>query len=244
MPRGTTALGLRERKAATKRLALLDALLKRLSDRPLEQITVRELCAEVGVSEQTFFNTFGSKASVLVYFVMLWSIEMQALMKGASNARHALEALFAQSAQLQMRFPWVMPAVISEQFRARHQGLSVAPVPTLADKWIRFGEQDAEEAFEPFEKAEALPVGAMIGAQLSRAVEHGALSRHVDRELLERQLVSLFFGATSAVHDPAELPDVMVRGLVALWETAEGGGFDRGRNQGGHQGAAPPGRPS
>ena len=103
------SLGKRARNAAVKRMGLLDALVERLATRPLPVITVRELCDEVGIVEQTFFNIFGGKPALLMFYVMLWSIEMQWRMQRAASAEQGLQRVFEQSAERMQETPWLMP---------------------------------------------------------------------------------------------------------------------------------------
>ena len=67
---------LRERKSARIKLALLDAALERMLKRPFAEITVKELCEAVEISEVTFFNYFHAKNELLRYYLRLWSVEV------------------------------------------------------------------------------------------------------------------------------------------------------------------------
>ena len=56
------SIPLRERKRARTRIALVEALLERLVERPLDAIQVAELVEAVDISPATFFNYFPSMA--------------------------------------------------------------------------------------------------------------------------------------------------------------------------------------
>lgn len=204
-------LGKRARNAATKRVALLDALLSRLEVRPLPAITVRELCLEVGIAEQTFFNTFSGKPGALVFYVMLWSVEMQWRMARASSAHAALRLLFARSAEVMRRTPWLMPEIIVHQIRAKAGGLPVEAPPTVGDKLLRFPDLDGVAAIDP------APIGVLVGGAVARAIGADELPAGTDAGLVTRLLCALFFGAGASTPDPDAAADLLNDGFTTLW---------------------------
>ena len=112
-------LPLRERKAAQTRLALVDALVEALRERPFAEITVRSLCQEVGISEPTFFKYFPRKEDPLVLFVALWSIGLAVRAADDSlSGRDIVEMIFAETAREMQRSPRVMHEIIAHQMRA------------------------------------------------------------------------------------------------------------------------------
>jgi AcrR family transcriptional regulator len=69
-----TGIPLRERKRARLRVGLWSALRARIEQTPLAEITVRELAADLEISEPTFFAHFATKSQLLAYHIGLWRI--------------------------------------------------------------------------------------------------------------------------------------------------------------------------
>ena len=84
------SLSLREKKQATLKLKILDTFDEKLKTKALVDISVKEVAKELDISEMTFFNYFGSKKEVLIYFIELWSLEMQMHTEGLEP----LEAIY------------------------------------------------------------------------------------------------------------------------------------------------------
>lgn len=208
------ALPLRARKAAQTRLALMDAVVARLATGPLDAVSLRACCAEVGVSDPTFFNYFGEKAGALVFFVALWSVEQQWHLARAPSARAGLQGLFDRTAESVRRAPFLMPEIITHQLRIAtpHPGAKPPPAPpTQADKLLRFPTLPGAEALSP------LGVQDLFAATLDRARRAGELPPGTDLALANRLLLSLFFGAAASIPDAAAVADTLSRGLDLIW---------------------------
>ena len=67
---------LRERKRARLRVGLWSALRTRIERTPFADITVRELAADLEISEPTFFAHFATKTDLIAYHIGLWRIDM------------------------------------------------------------------------------------------------------------------------------------------------------------------------
>lgn len=62
---------LRERKHAKTKIAIMDAFIKRLEKTRFDDISVRQICKDVDVSEGTFFNYFPEKIDIINYYMHL-----------------------------------------------------------------------------------------------------------------------------------------------------------------------------
>ncbi len=91
-------MGLRERKAAATRAAIVEALSSRLESRSLSDISVDELAAAAGISRMTFFNHFPTKEHALEHFFVSWLYREQcdsrrAGLTGVADVVHLFEAM-------------------------------------------------------------------------------------------------------------------------------------------------------
>lgn len=75
--------GLRERKQAQVKRELYDSAIALFTEKGFEQTTVEEIAARVNVSRGTFFNYYGRKESVLLYY----SEDLQLRVEAAIAAR-------------------------------------------------------------------------------------------------------------------------------------------------------------
>lgn len=91
-------VGLRERKAAETRLALVASLERHLATMDLDDITVDQLAADANVSRMTFFNYFPSKRDavdmMMTIFVYRCEASIRQLdLRGAAAIEHVFELL-------------------------------------------------------------------------------------------------------------------------------------------------------
>jgi AcrR family transcriptional regulator len=70
--------GLREKKKAARRVAIVDVFLEALETNELGDLKIKDLCGKIGISKVTFFNYFSSKEQVLQYFVLTWQFKVAA----------------------------------------------------------------------------------------------------------------------------------------------------------------------
>ncbi|HHH47579.1 MAG TPA: TetR/AcrR family transcriptional regulator [Gammaproteobacteria bacterium] len=211
-------LPLRERKRARIRLALLDALLSRLGPRGIDQIPVRELCAEVEISEVTFFKHFPAKSDLLTYFIQLWTIEMAWHANQAAQRRdsglEAIGEIFARTARDVASGIDIMLEVIAHQ--ARMPKDLVLPGVGRAERLLRFPDLPGVENL-PSEGLDAI-----LPRFLQIAIDRGELPSSSDIRSLTLALSSLFFGVPLCVgrHDPAAIAPLYRQQLALVWAGA------------------------
>ena len=136
----------REKKYAKTKIALLNALLNELEHKSLSTVKIKELANLAEVSEPTFFNYFDSKPHMLLYFIQMWSIEMNALaMK--SEAKHSsyieiIKDIFKNTSIQIAEHPQIMLEIIAYQTqRTELQPHTI----TNAEKWLFFPEIESIE---------------------------------------------------------------------------------------------------
>lgn len=186
-------LPLRERKAAQTRLAVLDALLPKLRERCFDDVPVKELCREVGISEPTFFNHFATKGEVLFYFINLWCAATHAsFAKGAPKASGVarLYAFYESVAKAMRKHPGVMPEIIGHTVRVRHAPPQLEL--SVAELRLGFARLPAVTPMKP-------PTVTMILAEaFELAVATGELPAETDLAAATRTAMALFFGVPAA----------------------------------------------
>jgi AcrR family transcriptional regulator len=198
------ALPLRARKAAATRLGLVDAAVQRLRRQPFDELSVKELCRDVGISEPTFFNHFDGKHDLLVLYVQLWSVEVQQQIADAPTAYDALARLFEHTAEAIARTPRLMAEIIAHQMRATRPPKLA---PTRAELALRFGESERAPR----------PLPSLVEDAVERAVRARELPGDVDREAAAALLGALFFGAPAAQRDARAVRAIYASGLRTIW---------------------------
>ncbi|MCH8837914.1 MAG: TetR/AcrR family transcriptional regulator [Candidatus Marinimicrobia bacterium] len=217
---------LRQRKYARTKLALLDAVLERLAKKPLEEITVRELCADTEVSEATFFNYFPTKTDLLVYYIQLWTIEVSWYVEHEvrqGSALKTIEAIFVYTAMKSEQQPAIMGEIIAYQAR-------MSAPPTLGD----VTPVERIMAFPDCVGVESLPargLTSILPGLIEKTVQEGELPRDTDGAMVLAALTSIFFGVPIVQRslENYSTKDLYIAQLRTLWAGLK----SRNQNKGG-----------
>jgi len=182
-------LPLRQRKLARTRVGLLHAALEALRERSLDEVTVKELCEQVGISEASFFNYFPRKSDLLVYYVQLWSLEMAWHARRGSGRKGGLagiEDLFQRTARRIGEHASVMLEIIAGQLRMA--GRPAVEHVALAERLLVFPDLPG------IEEEEAMGVEELLPPLLARAVRAGELPPKTNTAEVQGALTAIFFG--------------------------------------------------
>ena len=211
---GIEQISLRERKYARTKLALLDAAVKRMLDRPFDSISVRELCDEAMVSEATFFNYFPKKSDLLVYFVQLWSIDVAWHGRQSSRGEGglaAIAAIYDRTAERTSKRPRVMNEIIA--FIARERGTAQFKPISLAERLMAYPELDLVDDLP------ADGFDTLVSKNLEVAIEKGELPAATNVLQTRIHLEAIFFGIplVTGVAGADKLKETYRQALQLVW---------------------------
>jgi len=215
------ALPLRQKKYARTKLAILHAMLEMLESQSLASVHIRDLCNQAEISEPTFFNYFKSKPHILLYFIQIWSLEMQVLaikMERASvDYTQTIQNILIQTARDISAHPQIMLEIIA--FQAQGFELPLHEI-TDAEKWLYFSD------VEDIESIHGAGIESILPPLIHKAVAHHELPKETDEELLFLTLSSLFFGASLLIlhQDPKALPGLLEAELETIFR---GAGYEK-----------------
>lgn len=210
-------LSLRERKFAATKLGLMRAAIDGLQHKPFAELTVKELCERVSVSEATFFNYFSRKDELLEYFIRVWTIEVLYAARaelGESSGLGTIEHIFHATGTGLTENPRLMWEIIA--YKALEPIGKVDRQPedlTLAERLLAFGH---------LEGAAHIPVPRiddLFRNEVQHAVRLGELPAGTDVERAVEGILAIFFGIPLWLRwdDPARIPTAYRQQLRLLW---------------------------
>jgi len=210
---------LRERKFARTKHTLLRAAVERMRHKRLDDITVKELCEDVEVSEATFFNYFPKKEDLLVYFMQLFNLEVSGHAKhtaGEESGLSFIDEVFHYTGRRVAEHPRVMLEVIAQMARSQPSegpGRQRPSRLTLAERLQAF--PDEERASNAQEQS----LEDMLRVALEHAIERGELPPSVDVPQALLTLLSTLFGIVLwlAPEQPERVASAYERQLKGVW---------------------------
>jgi AcrR family transcriptional regulator len=185
------APGLRERKAAHTKVALMNAFLEQLETKAMDEIAVKAVCEIIPVSEVTFYNYFPRKTDIISFHLRLWSVQAQwgcarARLRGLEAVRH----LYRTMAEGVERRPHLMNEAVS--FFSWNGEATLSPL-TSAEVMAAFPDLDGVGAFR------SVPIPALLRERFEEARELGELPSSLDVDRWLPAALTIFFGAPLAM---------------------------------------------
>ena len=183
--------GLRERKAAQTKVALMNAFLEQLETRAMDEIAVKGVCELIPVSEVTFYNYFPRKTDLISFHLRLWSVQAQwgcatAQLKGLEAVRH----LYRTMAEGVDRRPYLLNEAVT--FFAGNGEETLQPLAS-AEVMAAFPALDGVGAFR------SVPIPALLRERFEEARALGELPSSLDVDGWLPAALTIFFGAPLAM---------------------------------------------
>lgn len=209
---------LRERKAAQTKIDLLFSMLKKTSQKKLDDISVKELCDDVLISEGTFFNYFKKKTDLLIYFIKLWSIQATYISEnefGQSSGLKKIEAIFTTTSDYNsIGNDRIMYEIIA--FNALEDNRLELDFSTITDveKILAFPNHDG------IEKIVINDFSDLFVNNLKLAIQLGEIPQNIDFNQVLVILGSLFYGVPIIMKDNKEHISMFYKiSLNSIWQT-------------------------
>ena len=191
-------ISLRERKHAQTKVALALQFMERMKTKRLAEISVKEVCETIPISEVTFYNYFPEKTDIFIYLMQIWHTEILWKLaqweKDKSNIE-IIEAWFDFASQEITSYSGVLSEVL--WFVTQQQEVNFPPM-SVAEKILAFPECDGIEAFDV--RGKHGENDSMLKPYLEKAVACGELPANTDVEDVHQLLDTIFLGGMMALH--------------------------------------------
>ncbi|MBD3306916.1 hypothetical protein GF339_10825 [candidate division KSB3 bacterium] len=210
-------ISLRERKYAQTKIALAQALRERLRHKRLREISVKEVCETIPVSEVTFYNYFPKKTDVLAYTLKLWYLEAGWHLKQWEASKRNIEiveAFFEFTARSIEEYPQAMNETLVF-FLQQRSDLYFTEI-SLAEKLLAYPDLEGIEQITVPQNSQEEKI---LKPYVINAIEAGELPEDADPEMVLNMLESILFGAVMVLHesDPAKIRPFYRTMLGMLW---------------------------
>ncbi|GAK48923.1 transcription activator, AraC family [Candidatus Moduliflexus flocculans] len=209
---------LRERKHAQTKIALAREFMERLKTKRLAEISVKEVCETIPISEVTFYNYFPEKTDIFIYLMQLWHTEILWKLaqweKDKSNIE-IIEAWFDFACLEITSYAGALNEVLS--FVVQQQEITFSPM-SVAEKILAFPDCDGIELFDV--RGIHSKNDSMLKPYLEKAIKSGELPPQTDLEEVDRMLDTIFLGGMMTLYCNSEgvLRSTYQKMLRFLWQ--------------------------
>lgn len=212
------AIPIRERKYAQTKLALTREAVKQMKDKRFQDISAKELCDPIPISEVTFYNYFPKKTDLLVYLWELWQLETAWHLERWETEKGniaIIESYFDLTAQGIEQYPWVLREAFGF-FMQSPQEFRFQEV-TIAERLLTFPELPGIEAVQ-FPKASSQQ--KLLYTYAERAIASGELPEGTEPNSVATILIVILSGVimTLVATDPTQIRPTFRQMLRFLWQ--------------------------
>ena len=179
---------LREKKHAKTKIAIMNAFIKRLEKTRFEDISIREICQSVEISEGTFFNYFSEKIDIINYYSHLLFLKIFLKTQNEiPQGKHiaSIEAVFKNA------------AAELDNVNIVYQIISILIMQRERPKMVAIPDIERHLVFPDYEGIENIPVvfiDDFLANCLKEAVKDGELPKKTNVDDVLVSLVTLLGG--------------------------------------------------
>ena len=184
---------LRERKQAKTKVALTMAFVERLKSARLDDISIKEICDSVDVSEATFYNYFPAKIDLIYYYQQLLALKIiwETNRKAKKDSPlHRIDVFFDVLTQ-QISHPYLFYELVSilvgQKVRPKRVTIS------LAERLYAFPKSKG------IKDIPAMSLEDFLYNNLKEAVQRGELPRDVNLSDIMIFLLTIITGVPLAI---------------------------------------------
>lgn len=185
---------LREKKHAKTKIALARAFLKRLKSTRFSDISIKEVCNAVEISEGTFYNYFFNKIELTRYFERLtllkiaWEVQKkEQQLEPLEMIEYAFDLMAIEISQ-----PFLFYELIS-LFTAERIKLKEGQALTEAEKYFAF------PVCNDIEKVEVVTLENLFSELINKAQKKGTVSKKIKANDILINLMVILIGVPLAI---------------------------------------------
>ena len=209
---------LREKKHAKTKIALAKAFLERLKSTRFSDISIKEVCNVVEVSEGTFYNYFSNKIELARYFERLtllkvaWEVQKkEQQLKPLEMIEYAFDLMAIEISQ-----PFLFYEMVS-LFTTERIKLKEGQALTEAEKYFAFPKCN------DIEKVEVVTIENLFSELVNKAQKKGTISKEIKASDILINLMAILIGVPLAIEieDFDKINRLYRSQLALLWKAVK-----------------------
>lgn len=206
-------LSLRQKKYYKTRLALAQLFLEKLKIENFNDISIKEICSEVEISEATFFNYFPQKTDIIMYlfkvkfFKIFWIINDLEKSLSFTGSIEKIFELFAH----EIKHPYIFEVIISI-FRTSEIKMDSINISEREWKYIYPSCTGAEKIVLP-------TIYEYLEGKISKGIKDGEIPEDICKKTLLQFLITILKGVplSTPIAEFKNIAKIYKKHLSLLW---------------------------